>query len=165
VKSTARIFALPIIGTAVALIGFGIVIGVRPAGPGHGVRLTVTPETTEPAARQLAHRVLKERLDFTGIGGRMTPANGRIIVEVGSTDEQVVASIVELIERRAQPGVNMPAPPPSAAALDAANAPPMKVTKREPFSRATGFLPRVWPFFAIAGVLLVIAGWLWLRSP
>jgi hypothetical protein len=165
VKSTRQIFALPILGTALALIGFGIAIGVRPTGPGKGVRLSVVPQSSEPAARQLAHRVLKERLDFRGVEGRITPAGDRLIVEIGSTDEQVVSLMVELIERRAEVGSNMPAPPPTAAALDAAAAPPMTVTKREPFSRSTGFLPRAWPFLAFAGVLLVIAGVLWLRSP
>lgn len=162
-KSTHRIFALPIIGTAIALIGFGIAIGVRPTGPGQGIRLTVVPETTEPAARQLAHRVLKERLDFKGVEGRIQAAGDRFIIEVGSTDNQIVGMIVELIERR--PSSATPAPPPSAAALDAAAAPVLKVTRREAFSRATGFLPRAWPFLAIAGVLLVIATALWLRSP
>lgn len=157
-KSTRRIFALPILGTAIALIGFGVAIGVRPTGPGRGIRLTVVPQTTEPAARQLAHRVLKERLDFRGLEGRITPAGDRLIVEIGSTDDAVVSPMVELIERRAVIGVNVPAPPPSPAALDAAAAPPMKVTRRESFSRATGFLPRAWPFLAGAALLLVIAG-------
>lgn len=163
-KSTRRIFALPILGTAIALIGFGIAIGVRPTGPGKGIRLTVIPQTSEPAARQLAHRVLTDRLDLKGVEGRITPAGDRLIVEIGSTDDQIASLMVELIERRAQVGVNVPSPPPTAAALDATAAPPMKVTKREPFSRATGFWPRAWPFLALAGGLLVIGGVLWLRS-
>jgi hypothetical protein len=163
VKSTSRIFALPIIGTALALIAFGVVIGVRPSGPAHGVRLAVAVQTTDPDAGDIALRVLKDRIDFSGVGGRFIAAGDKVIVEIGSSDPVVIAGIVERIERRAQPDVNVPAPPSSTAALGAA-APPMKVTKRDPFSRATGFWPRAWPFLAIAGVLLVIAGALWLRS-
>lgn len=33
---------------------------------------------------------------------------------------------------------------------------PLHVRSQEAFSRATGFVPRAWPFFAIAGVLLVV---------
>lgn len=50
-----------------------------------------------------------------------------------------------------------------AAAIEAGATPPMHVVRRDAFERATGFLPRAWPFLAIAGVLLVIAAVLWLR--
>jgi hypothetical protein len=163
VKSTSRIFALPIIGTALALIAFGVVLGVRPSGPAQGVRLAVVVEATDPAAGDIALRVLKERIDLSGVGGRFIAAGDKVIIEIGSSDPGVIAGIVERIERRVEPGVNVPSAP-SAAALDAA-APPMKVTKRDPFSRATGFWPRAWPFLAIAAVLLVIAAVLWLRRP
>lgn len=35
--------------------------------------------------------------------------------------------------------------------------PALHVTERTPFSRATGFLPRAWPFFAVCGVMLLAA--------
>ena len=35
---------------------------------------------------------------------------------------------------------------------------PMHVTHREPFTRATGFLPRAWPFLVIGAVTLLAAG-------
>ncbi len=159
--STRRIFALPIIGTALALIAFAIAIGAKDAGPGTGTRLTVMIESTSPEAREIAGRVIKERIDWDGVGGRMIPAGDRVIVELGTQDSAVIATVVELLERPAKPGVNMPAVPETAAAADAAAAPPLRVTRREPFTRATGFLPRVWPFLAIAGVMLVLAAWLW----
>jgi hypothetical protein len=42
--------------------------------------------------------------------------------------------------------------------FDAGAAHPMHVVGREPFTRATGFLPRAWPFFAIGAVMLLGAG-------
>jgi hypothetical protein len=35
---------------------------------------------------------------------------------------------------------------------------PLHVVRREAFARATGFVPRAWPFLAAAGVLLIVAG-------
>jgi hypothetical protein len=34
---------------------------------------------------------------------------------------------------------------------------PLRIQRQEPFSRATGFLPRAWPFLAIGAVLLIVA--------
>ena len=35
------------------------------------------------------------------------------------------------------------------------------VTAQTQFSRATGFLPRAWPFLAIGGALMIVAALLW----
>jgi hypothetical protein len=40
--------------------------------------------------------------------------------------------------------------------IDAGAAHPLHVTHRMTFDRATGFLPRAWPFFAAGGVLLLV---------
>lgn len=49
------------------------------------------------------------------------------------------------------------------AVIETGAAHPLHVTRKETFSRATGFVPRAWPFFAI-GVVLAISGLLvWRR--
>lgn len=46
------------------------------------------------------------------------------------------------------------------AAIEAGAAPALHVTERTPFSRATGFLPRAWPFFAVCAVMLLAAAFI-----
>jgi len=50
------------------------------------------------------------------------------------------------------------------ALLVAGAAPAMHVVSKQPFTRATGFVPRAWPFLAIGGVLLAIGAVIGLRK-
>ncbi len=47
-----------------------------------------------------------------------------------------------------------------AALVEAGAVPALKVTDRTAFSRATGFFPRAWPFFAVCAVMLLAAAFI-----
>lgn len=59
----------------------------------------------------------------------------------GATEEAAMRDAIEL-----------------AAMVEAGAVPALHVSDRTAFSRATGFLPRAWPFFAICAVMLLVAG-------
>jgi len=47
--------------------------------------------------------------------------------------------------------------------IEAGAVPALRVSERTPFTRATGFFPRAWPFFAAGAVLLLVAAFVAFR--
>ena len=201
-SAARRIATIPIIGTALALIAFGVVRGAMSSGPARGVRMRVALEPpVAGAAREAAIRAIPDRFD------RQTPLriaslSDGLVVEVGTSEltAERIAALVALVERPAHAapepagsaagaspgragGAADAAPAPAGSAADAARVPAgsstaalpeqagsaaaaipaMRVVHHETFTRATGFVPRAWPFLAAGGVLLVVAAFVWRR--
>lgn len=81
---------------------------------------------------------LDGKIQFTGAIDRI--AGGELHVPVRAEDAR---HLVDLIE---------------AGAVH-----PLHVVSRTPFTRATGFVPRAWPFLAAGAVLLIVVALLWRR--
>ena len=64
----------------------------------------------------------------------------------GETEDASLRAAVELVE-----------------IVEAGAVHPLHVRRQESFERATGFVPRAWPFLAIAGVFLIVVAVLWRR--
>jgi hypothetical protein len=288
VSAVRSIAALSIAGAALTFAALGVVRGAMHAGPGSGTRLTVAiGQPVDDAAQSIATHVVRDRLDEKGSEVRIVPAGDKLVVEVGTTDRELVTMDVEIIERvgklevhrvdaasswfgsirpadgiRVESGIpvaddrhaleaglaQVPAPadrviavghvadawrpyvlerpvlldgtqirrvdvldggvaitvaPPSAitvgvpiavvfdgvvhfvgapdriegsllhlpasaeaavelvSLVEAGAVHPLRVVDRAEFSRATGFLPRAWPFLAIGGALLIVAALVW----
>ena len=63
------------------------------------------------------------------------------VVTPGDTEDAAIAAALELVD-----------------VVEAGAAHPLHVESRDSFTRATGFLPRAWPFFAVFGVMVLVAG-------
>lgn len=137
-----RLATIPIIGAALGLLAFGVVRGASDPGPGRGTRLAVAVDPPlDTDARQLAERVIRERIELKGAESRIVGTNDGFIVEVAEDDPEIIAAQV--------------------VAIEAGAVHPMHVVRRDPFTRATGFWPRSAPFLAIAAVLLLVAAFVW----
>src|SRR5450432_3338798 len=83
---------------------FGVVRGLSSTGPAHGTRMVVAiapPVNAEVVA--MAEHVVASRLDEKGVEKtRVTAASDMLVVEVGTTDEQIVDDEIALLERTAK---------------------------------------------------------------
>jgi len=87
----------------------------------------------------------KER--FTGAIDRVA-GSALHIPTTGASEDEAIGKALDLV-----------------AMIEAGAVHPLHVVERTPFTRATGFLPRAWPFFIAGAVLLVVAGLMWRRTP
>jgi hypothetical protein len=100
VSAVRSIAALSIVGAALTFAALGVVRGAMHAGPGSGTRLTVAiGQPVDEAAQTIATHVVRDRLDEKGSEVRIVPAGDKLVVEVGTTDRELVAIQAELIER------------------------------------------------------------------
>jgi hypothetical protein len=139
VSDTRKLVALFIAVMAFGFVVFGIVRGASSAGPASGTRLIVTiapPVDADAVAR--CQEVAKARLPTA----RVVPSGERLVVEVPAQDKAAVSEATAKLE------------------MDGGHH-HMHVASATAFTRATGFFPRAWPFFAIAGVMLAIAALIW----
>jgi hypothetical protein len=145
--SPRRIAAIPLAAAAIAVVAIGVVRGVLPAGPAQGERLVVALDPpVDTAMRTKAEEAARDRLDDRGRELRIVSNGDRFIIEIGETDRESLDIMVGLLERRHE------------------QHPAMHVVSRTPFTRATGFLPRAWPFLVAGVVLLLVAGIAWRRK-
>jgi hypothetical protein len=90
--------------------------------------------------------VLEGIVRFVGAPDRVD-ARGLHVPTPGATTDEAIQVALELV-----------------VAIEAGAVHPMRVVRRDPFTRATGFWPRAAPFVAIAAVLLLVAAFVW-RAP
>jgi hypothetical protein len=87
-----------VIGLGIAV--FGVVRGISKTGPAQGVRMTVALEPPVDAdALAIAKHVVTDRIDEKGVETRVMPAGDKLVVEIGDTDPELIAQLVEVLER------------------------------------------------------------------
>ncbi len=98
-----RIVAIPIAGAALALLAFGIVRGTRSTGPARGWRMTIElPGSTDALTRDLARRVLADRLDVLDPRSRVqTAGHSHLVAEIPEVDERMIPELARALERQA----------------------------------------------------------------
>jgi hypothetical protein len=101
VSTVRSVAALAVLGAALTFAAVGIVRGTLPAGPGSGTRFTVAiAPPVDEAAQTIATHVVRDRLEERGLGDvRVLPAADKLVVEVETTDRELVAMQAELLER------------------------------------------------------------------
>lgn len=94
--------AIPLLGVGLTLAGFGVIRGATNPGPGAGTRLVlgIAPPVDEDV-REMALHIAKARVDEKGAETRVVPAGDRIVVELDTTDPQLVKETSELLGRTA----------------------------------------------------------------
>lgn len=132
-SDTRKLVALFIAVMGLGVIIFGVVRGLSATGPATGTRLIVAiAPPVDEAAVATCEEVARTRLKTA----RVVPAGTRLVVEIPSQAPADVADATAKLE------------------MDGAHH-PMHVASATAFTRATGFVPRAWPFFAIGGVLVL----------
>ncbi len=100
--TTPRIVALFLVALGLGLVAFGVIRGVRPAGPAHGVRLVFDIEPpVDDAAREIAQHIVDARIGEKWLELRVVPAGDQLVVEVGEDDPGFLHELVTLLERTA----------------------------------------------------------------
>ena len=95
--------AIPLLGVGLTLAGFGVIRGAMDAGPGAGTRLVlgIAPPVDEDV-REMAVHIAKERVEEKGAETRVVPAGDRIVVELDTTDPELVKDTSDLLGRTAR---------------------------------------------------------------
>lgn len=141
-SDTRRLVALIIAVTAFGVLVFGVARGVSASGPASGTRLivSVAPPRDDAAIAQCVE-VARTQM---GSSGRVIGGADGLVVEIATQDPKEVAAATATLE------------------ADGAHH-RMHVERTIAFTRATGFVGRGWPFFAIAAVMLAGGALLWRR--
>ncbi len=141
-SDTRKLVALLLGVLAFGLLVFGTVRGLSDSGPASGTRLlvSVAPPVDETAVAQCVDVVRTRVKDARVIGG-----HDGLVVELATQDPKAVAEATAQLETDG-PYHHM------------------HVDRAVAFTRATGFVPRAWPFFAAAAVMLAGAALLWRRA-
>src|SRR3569623_1532201 len=95
--------AIPLLGVGLTLAGFGVIRGAMDAGPGAGTRLVlgIAPPVDEDV-REMAVHIAKARVEEKGAETRVVPAGDRIVVELDTTDPELVKDTSDLLGRTAR---------------------------------------------------------------
>src|SRR3569832_654350 len=95
--------AIPLLGVGLTLAGFGVIRGAMDAGPGAGTRLVlgIAPPVDEDGRERAVH-IAKERVEEKGAETRVVPAGDRIVVELDTTDPELVKDTSDLLGRTAR---------------------------------------------------------------
>ena len=128
-SDTRKLVALLIAVIAFGLVIFGVARGLSSAGPASGTRLLVSigPPVDEAS---VAHAT--EAAQAALPAARVLGGGDGLVVEIATQDSKAVAEAAGKLESDHR----------------------MHVDRSVAFTRATGFVPRAWPFFAIAAVML-----------
>lgn len=137
-SDTRKLIALLLAVMAFGLVVFGVAFGMSNNGPARGTRLIVS--VAAPANEATIAPYVETVRKQLGPSDRVIGGNDGLVVEIATQDPKGVADATAAIETAAGH---------------------MHVDRTIAFTRATGFLPRAWPFFAIAGVMLAGAAVLW----
>jgi len=134
VSDTRKLIALLLAVMAFGVIVFGIALGISSNGPARGTRLLVSVASPVNEASVAPYvETVREQLSPSD---RVIGGNDGLVVEIATQDPKSVADATTKIE---------------------AAAGHLHVDRAIAFSRATGFVARAWPFFAIAAVMLAAA--------
>ena len=142
-SDTRKLVALLLAVMAFGVIVFGAALGLSSNGPAKGTRLlvSVAPPVNEVTVAQCVDVVRRQLAS----SDRVLGGHDGLVVELASQDPKAVAEATAQLETDG-PYHHM------------------HVDRTIAFSRATGFFPRAWPFFAIAAVMLAAGALLWRRS-
>jgi hypothetical protein len=139
-SDTRRFVALLLAAMAVGLVLFGVVRGLSSTGPAQGTRFIVTiGPPVDNVAVATCEQVVHARLPQA----RVVPTSEGLVVEIPSWD------LASWFAAKIQLG-------------DSGHC-HMHIASEGTFTRATGFVPRAWPFVAAAAVLLAVGALLWRR--
>lgn len=95
--------AIPLLGVGLTLGAFGVIRGVTNPGPGAGVRLVLgIAPPVDADAREMALHIAKARVEEKGVETRVVPAGDQIVVELGTTDDEIVHETTALLGRTAK---------------------------------------------------------------
>src|SRR3569832_2607597 len=94
--------AIPMLGGGLTPAGFGVIRGAMDAGPGAGSRLVrVRAPPGDEDVREMALHIAKARVEEKGAETRVVPAGDRIVVELDTTDPELVKDTSDLLGRTA----------------------------------------------------------------
>lgn len=108
-------------------------------GGGVAVEVNEAPQLAHITPGVIVAFVLDGKVRMLGAPDRVVGRELHVPT-IGSTEDAAIASALDLV-----------------AVIQAGAMRPLHVRSQEPFSRATGFLPRAWPFFAIGAVFSLAA--------
>ena len=111
-----------------------------------GVKVDLRAPASIPTGARLAF-VLDGKEKAVATVDHVAPTDFHVRTD-GATEDAALRAAVELVP-----------------VIEAGAVPALQVTERTPFTRATGFLPRAWPFFAIGGAMLLVAAFVAFRRP
>lgn len=137
-SDTRKLIALLLAVIAFGLVVFGVAFGISSNGPAKGTRLLVSvPSPVNEATVAPYVETIRKQL---GPSDRVIGGSDGLVVEIATQDPKDVAAASSAIE---------------------AAAGHVHVDRAIAFTRATGFFPRAWPFFAIAAAMLAGGALLW----
>lgn len=97
-----RLVALLLALMGLGLAVFGILRGLSATGPARGVRMIIAlVPPIDAAAVATAQQVVIERVDEKGFATRVVPAGDKLVLEVGETDAEIIARVVDILQRTA----------------------------------------------------------------
>lgn len=118
------------VATGAALAGAEVSAG--------GVKIDLRAPIAVPPGAQLAF-VLDGKVRTVAPVDHVAPTDLHVLTK-GATEDEAIKAAIELV-----------------TLVEAGAVPALHVTERTPFTRATGFFPRAWPFFAVCAVMLIAA--------